>query len=183
MKIKVKESSLDSMDDKEFADKMQQLKQAFSKPIGKADDLDPEGYLSGDYEAMPYEAFMDDVNALTIMGDRVFRARQKGKDIEVELVWSAPAKAFKDPGFEDYCNQNLTVLWPITAGYADTMPEGTTTMYTEDWSAQESGRTLLVERGSSKMPEDSEGWTKELKSLAATLASDCASLDAFMQQI
>lgn len=178
MKITVRkieaESIFDDMDDKAFGAKMDSISKAFRKPAEGPSHSAPADMVAGDYGTMPYEAFMDDVNGLTIAGEKAFSVRQAGEDIELTLLLDeVPAGAMEDPKFQALCEDRLQVISPIAADHW--------TLYVEEWTPQEFANPVLIERGNSKMPEDDEGWARELKELALALASDCKALGDYFE--
>lgn len=127
------------------------------------------------------DAFIKDVNKLTINGKKVFKAEQRGDDIAINLL----LKHFETTDMDklnEIVEDKLEILFPITQKWMDAdkgqtfgnrAKVGDIVLYTDEWSSQEFADHILIE-DCSKI--DWKDLPLELNSLYKTLKKDCDTL-------
>lgn len=128
------------------------------------------------------DAFIKDVNSLTINGKKVFNAEKKGDDIVINLLLKHFETSDMDK-LNKLVEDKLEILFPITQKWMDadkgqtfgnTKKVGDIVLYTDEWSSQEFADHILIE-DCSKI--DWKDLPLELTSLYKILKKDCSTLE------
>lgn len=128
------------------------------------------------------DAFIKDVNSLTINGKKVFNAEKKGDDIVINLLLKHFETSDMDK-LNKLVGDKLEILFPITQKWMDadkgqtfgnTKKVGDIVLYTDEWSSQEFADHILIE-DCSKI--DWKDLPLELTSLYKILKKDCSTLE------